>query len=597
MTTQEVPALVLGPMLRYVDETTATIWVETSGPAEVSILGHTSATFAVGSHHYALVVVDSLSAGADVEYSVALDGTTVWPQPDDARPAPRIRTLEPGRELDIVFGSCRIGRPNIEPWILDPGTADDAVGVDALLALALRLRRNPGQLPDLLLMLGDQIYADKPVSPRALDTMDRPRPPGTPPPDAAANFEQFAWLHQHNWSQPDVRWLLSTVPSAMIFDDHEVQNHWNISARWRQHVMQETGWAERITGAYLAYWLYQHMGNLPPSALEEEGLWPALLASPDGERRLREFAAHADDEVNGTKRSRWSYCRQLGRTRLVMLDTRSGRVLENGRRSMLGDAEWDIVEQWLRGDCDHLLIGSSLPFLLERSVHHVEAWNEAVAEGMWGERAARWGERIRIVGNLEHWAAFQRSFRRLSDAVGEVATGRRGAAPATVMVLSGDVHHSYVAHVDRPAGRLPVVQLVSSPLRSHYPSMLKQAFIIADSRFARLLGRILTTIAGLPPHPLKWRVTAGPLFGNHIASLRLSPRAGVLRMERARQHKGAAVLQLVHQETIGTDEAGRAFRTEADTSRSEGALLLGRRLLGSGIDKLRNIRPGPPDNG
>lgn len=585
-------ALVLGPMLRYVDETTATIWVETSAPAEVSVLGHTSRTFSVGGHHYALVVVEGLTAGADVEYSVALDGATVWPQPDDPRPAPRIRTLDADRNLEIIFGSCRVDRPNVDPWTLEHGETPEAVGVDALLAASLQMQEGGRPLPDLLLMLGDQIYADKRISPEVLEEMDRRRPPGTPPPGAARNFDEFAWVYQHTWSQPDIRWLLSTVPSAMIFDDHEVRNHWNISARWRRQVTQQPGWAEQITGAYLAYWLYQHMGNLPPSALEEEGLWPALLNSPDGERKLREFAAHADDEVNGAKRSRWSYCRQLGRTRLVMLDTRSGRVLETGRRNMLSDAEWEMVEGWLCGGCDHLLIGSSLPFLLERSVHDVEAWDEAIAEGIWGERAARRGERIRLSGNLEHWGAFQNSFHRLSDAIGEVAAGKRGAAPSTVMVLSGDVHHSYVAHVDRPGDQPPVAQIVSSPLRSHYPGKLKQAFIIADSRVARVLGWILTTIARIHAHPLKWTVTTGPLFGNHVASLQLSPRAGQLRMERAEQRDGNAVLRLVHEETIGTDSAGHRFHVDSDTSRREGAELLGRRLLRLGVGKLQKVRPG-----
>ncbi|MGW1633884.1 hypothetical protein, partial [Streptomyces anthocyanicus] len=30
----------------------------------------------------------------------------------------------------------------------------------------------------------------------------------------------------------EVRWLLSTVPSCMIFDDHDVIDDWNTSAAW-----------------------------------------------------------------------------------------------------------------------------------------------------------------------------------------------------------------------------------------------------------------------------------------------------------------------------------------------------------------------------
>ena len=34
--------LVLGPLLRYVCETEAVVWVETDEPCEVEVLGHTS---------------------------------------------------------------------------------------------------------------------------------------------------------------------------------------------------------------------------------------------------------------------------------------------------------------------------------------------------------------------------------------------------------------------------------------------------------------------------------------------------------------------------------------------------------------------------
>lgn len=548
--------LVLGPLLRYIDETTATVWVETTGPATVGVLGYTSPTFAVGEHHYALVVVDGLAPGSDVEYSLTLDGTTVWPEPDEDRPVPRIRTMEDGRDFDIVFGSCRVDRPNVDPWTLEHGEAVDAVGVDALIALSQELQAGKRELPGLLLLLGDQIYADKRISPKVQEQMVRPQPPGTAPTGAARTFDEYAWVYQHTWCQPDIRWLLSTVPSAMIFDDHEVRNHWNISADWRREVTRDPGWPEQISGAYQAYWLYQHMGNLSPAALEAEGLWPALLESADGGQRLQEFASHADDEVNGRRQSRWSYCRDLGRTRLVMLDTRSGRVLETGQRNMLGEDEWGIVEGWLRGDCDHLLIGSSLPFLLERSVHDVESWDEAISEGIWGARAARRGERIRISGNLEHWGAFQVSFRRLADAIQEVAAGRRGKAPSTVLVLSGDVHHSYVAHVDRQAGQAPIAQIVSSPLRSHYPSKLRRAVIIADSWFARLLGRVLTWTARVPKPSISWSVKTGPLFGNHAASLHLAPSSAELRLHRAEQEQGRPILRLVHQESFGPCSGG-----------------------------------------
>ena len=52
--------LVLGPMLRFVDETSATIWVETEQPGRVRVLDASSDTFSIEGRHYALVIVDGL---------------------------------------------------------------------------------------------------------------------------------------------------------------------------------------------------------------------------------------------------------------------------------------------------------------------------------------------------------------------------------------------------------------------------------------------------------------------------------------------------------------------------------------------------------
>jgi hypothetical protein len=43
--------LLLGPLLRYVSDSEATVWVETSDPCEVRILGRREPSFTVAGHH------------------------------------------------------------------------------------------------------------------------------------------------------------------------------------------------------------------------------------------------------------------------------------------------------------------------------------------------------------------------------------------------------------------------------------------------------------------------------------------------------------------------------------------------------------------
>jgi hypothetical protein len=160
-----MPELILGPLLRYAGETDATVWVETDGSCEVEVLGCSSSTFRVGSHHYALVQVTGLEPEEPCEYEVRLDNRTVWPEPDSLFPPSVINPMKDGETLKLVFGSCRISAPHEPPYTLRHEEDERGLGVDALYATAMQLKDEPPEeLPHALVLLGDQIYAHKPPS-------------------------------------------------------------------------------------------------------------------------------------------------------------------------------------------------------------------------------------------------------------------------------------------------------------------------------------------------------------------------------------------------------------------------------------------------
>ena len=79
------------------------------------------------------------------------------------------------------------------------------------------------------------------------------------------------------------------------------------------------------------------------------------------------------------------------------------------------------------------------------------------------------GEKIRQAADLEHWAAFGDSFESMCRHIREVGTGQHGEPPATIVALSGDVHHAYLAEVAYRRGtgmRSQVWQAVCSPFRN-----------------------------------------------------------------------------------------------------------------------------------
>jgi hypothetical protein len=528
-----MPELVLGPLLRYVGETQAVIWVETDSPCEVEVLGARERTFCVCDHHYALVCCGGLEEGAWHEYEVRLDGELVWPL-NDGFPRSAFRTYPKDGALEVVFGSCRVAAPHVPPYSLRKDEDPRGREIDALHTLAQRMRNSPREeWPDVLLMLGDQVYADE-VSPATRAFIESRRDLSEPPGERVLDFDEYTRLYHESWSDPTIRWLLSTLSTAMIFDDHDVHDDWNISEAWLEEMRSHEWWNRHILGALASYWVYQHLGNLSPGDHQEDELLRRVKEADDAEPVLEEFARRADQETSGT---RWSFRRDLGRTRLVVIDSRAGRVLDEGSRSMLDEQEWEWIAEQATGDFDHLVVATSLPWLLGPGMHYAEAWSEAVAGGAWGPLFRPLAEKARQTADLEHWPAFQESFLRLAELLRSVAAGERGQAPASVVVLSGDVHHAYLYEVAFPRGsgvRSPVYQAVCSPYRNPLQSKERNVIRLGMSRPFEAVTRALARSAGVDDPGVRWRMVGdGPWFDNQVASLQIDGRRIAMRLEKA----------------------------------------------------------------
>ncbi|MFI6619515.1 alkaline phosphatase D family protein [Streptomyces sp. NPDC050528] len=524
--------LSLGPLLRYADGSSATVWVEASRPCTAEVRCADGArgstrTFQVAGHHYALVPVEGLTPGTSTPYEVFLDGAHVWPLPESPFPPSVIHTPDADGTVRVAFGSCR--------WAAPPADDHDPVGPDALDTLASRIAREPeSERPDVLLLLGDQVYADE-VSDATRRWLSARRDLSEPPGSEVADYEEYTRLYYESWLDPEIRWLLSTVPSCMVFDDHDVIDDWNTSAAWLADMRETPWWRERLLSGLMSYWVHQHLGNLSPAELAADPLYLAVRSAPDGTDELRAFACRADADPASV---RWSYRRDFGRVRLLMVDSRAARVLDEQNRAMLdpGEADWLRAEALKDpGSYDHLLIGTSLPWLLPHLVHDAESWDAALCRGERGTRWAEFGEKLRRAADLEHWAAFPDSFEQLADLIAEVGSG--DAAPASVLVLSGDVHHAYVAEpkwrTGSPSSR--VLQLTCSPVHNSIPPYIRVGFRFGWSAVARGLGRRLARHGRCPDPSVKWRKTGGPWFGNQLMTLTLRGRSARLRLEQARR--------------------------------------------------------------
>ena len=146
-------------------------------------------------------------------------------------------------------------------------------------------------------------------------------------------------------------------------------------------------------------------------------------------------------------------------------------------------------------DARHLLIGTSLPVFVAGGIHDLQRWNERVCDGAWGRLGAAARARSCDVGlDLEHWPAFGRSFDAMVALLADLGNASRRGRPASISVLSGDIHFSYHSEIEFPAEldvATPVHQLVNSPIRNALRPHERATMRFALSRIGRRVGRVL----------------------------------------------------------------------------------------------------------
>ncbi|MEM8739381.1 MAG: alkaline phosphatase D family protein [Planctomycetota bacterium] len=182
--------------------------------------------------------------------------------------------------------------------------------------------------PDLLVMLGDNIYADLPRRPERRADFRR-------------SYEKLA-------RQPYWKPLTESVPIAATWDDHDYGKN-DAGRRWKLKAEAKT--------EFLRFWGFP--ADHP--ARERDGVYHAQTLGEPG-RRVQVILLD----------TRWF--RDDLRRRLKMPGTRGGpyRATSDTRRTILGEAQWAWLEEKLREPAEVRLIGSSIQVLADG--HGYETW-------------------------------------------------------------------------------------------------------------------------------------------------------------------------------------------------------------------------------
>ena len=280
--------------------------------------------------------------------------------------------------------------------------------------------------------------------------LDLDPPPGLDPAARALYETERQAIAAFVADLPRVRRLLAHLPVAMIFDDHDITDDWNLSREWEE-IAYAHPFSRRVIGnALLGYLLNQAWGNAPEAFPDELlALAGQALAAPG-------CAAHETCVARLLRFEQWHYTWPTTPP-LVVIDSRTRRWRsEVAARQPSGLMDWEALtdlQQLLRGQPAALLVSPAPIF----GVKLIEAL----------QRLVTWFGHPLMV-DAENWMAHPGAAHAILNIF------RHPKTPRHFVVLSGDVHYSFVYDVElRGRVRGPDIwQICASGLRNEFPHRL-----------------------------------------------------------------------------------------------------------------------------
>jgi hypothetical protein len=320
---------------------------------------------------------------------------------------------------------------------------------------------------------------------------------------------------------PHAARLLAHVQTLMIFDDHDITDDWNLSAKWETTVYEHP-FSRRIVGnALIAYMLCQGWGNRPDvfeTALDDMALLAATAAA----------AAVADERLDAPLQDalikrllsfrQWDFVVRTKPT-IIVLDTRTRRW-RNRRRPghPSGLMDWESLTE-----LQHELLDETAAVIVSPTPMFGVKLIEVV------QRVATFAG-LALTVDAENWMAHRGAASSMLNIF------RHSRTPGNYVVLSGDVHYSFAYDVEvRDSDRTPHIwQITSSGIKNEFPRRLLD--------WLDRLNRWLYS----PRSPLNWFTQR--------RDLALTPRLPEWRQHGERVWNGAGIGQ------VWLDAQGRPVR-------------------------------------
>ena len=435
--------LLSGPLLGLEDDTSYTVSIlsakDTPDP-EVVVDGRPFSAERIqetpnGVFWRAQVEVGTESAGRFRHYQIRSAGEAV----QDPRNRSEWQFWVPGEteEPRIAYASCNgFSDGNAKAKLDDP------------YAMWNRMVEDHGREPfALLIMGGDQLYADEIWHSRRrapsvaawsrLGRAERIKKRA----DARLQRELDSFyesLYVRHWNQPEMSLMMASIPSLMMWDDHDIFDGW---------------------GSY-------------PHDLQTCEVYQAIFAAARRYFELFQIRSNRNTSLLNSSGEHYSFGVRFRRYGVLGLDNRSNRT----EKIVMSDQNWADVKRWLSeasGNVDTLLVLSAVPvvyreFSIGEWAFDITPWQEELTDDIRDQWRSHYheGERMKLIVHLLSFGA------------------RTGSETVKRVILSGDVHVGCLGVVhDRrdDTQEHRIYQVVSSGIVHPAPSWLQWLGILAGS--------------------------------------------------------------------------------------------------------------------
>lgn len=248
---------------------------------------------------------------------------------------------------------------------------------------------------------------------------------------------------------PAVRRALAHMPTYMIFDDHDVTDDWNLTRGWEEAAYNHSFSKQIIGNALIGYCLCQGWGNAPEKFTDFlKEVQPAF--SSQG------YTDHADLIDKMLRWDEWHFSLNTS-PKIVVLDTRTQRWRsESNAGKPSGLMDWEslsALQQELINEPDIIMV-SPAPIYGVKLIETIQRIFTALGKP--------------LAVDAENWMAHSGTANVMLNIF------RHYKTPPNFIILSGDVHYSFVYEITHRFRRnsSKILQVTCSGIKNEFPAGL-----------------------------------------------------------------------------------------------------------------------------